>query len=279
MPKRSRVSPIVLSAIAFGGGGKSHFGLTAPKPIELFAIDPNTKPVLKQMIRDGELTKEDVRCHWFQLPALAFTERDDVESEATESWERVVEEMKPLVKDRDAHDAKSVVLDAANQFYDMSVLAEFGKLDQIHPEQRRMQMGRCNMRYKSIIQGLHAAGYHVILLHHAKEQWADKVIRSGRNIEEVRTRLEGPFDMERSGYKDTNPLVSVEVHLAFDEKREGALAAKYGIKFKKNTHRPILTGTESWGRVKLPDETRLARASFPWVGMQSFPGTTREDWS
>jgi hypothetical protein len=115
-------------------------------------------------------------------------------------------------------------------------------------------------------------------VHRAREKWVDKVIRKGATVEETRARLEGPFDWERQGFKDTNFLVSIELVVAFDETREGRLSDKYGLKYLKNTHRPSLTGEIAWGREKLDDGRRIPRPSWAYVLGQSFPQVGTAAW-
>lgn len=278
----SRLPTAVVSVVAMEGAGKTRFWTTAPKPIVAVSTDTNTEATVRDTLK---LSEDDVVLHQVSMPTLAFDDRDDVKEEAGEKWEAIRDALRPLVKSK-ADKPATVVFDTAIDVYDMRVLAEFGKLDQIPPEQRKNMMGRCNTSYKGIIQAFKDAGVHVILVHRAKEKWADRTVHTTSGLKDERYRMEGPFDMEREGFKGTGFITNVEVLLAFDRTRgrkegldpKAALAMKYGMQIARCNPRPMLIGEEYWGREKLEDGSRMHRVSFPFLMTQMYPRTTVEDW-
>lgn len=271
---------VVLSEVGFEGSGKSRLWLTAPKPIAAVSTDTNTETTARaylEMGDDDDFDEDVLRFKQVNLPALAFDDRDDVKEEAAETWEAIRDFLAPMVKNKSDR-PRTVVFDTATDVFDMRVLGEFGKTDQIPPEVRRNMMGRCNTSYKGIIQAFKDRGVHVILVHRAKDKWVDKERRTQRGVEETRERLTGPFDMEREAFKGTGFITSVEVNLAFDPNRDGKLSAKYGMKIARCNQRPGIIGREYWGREKLEDGSRIHRVSFPFLMSQVFPRVPISEW-
>lgn len=275
----------VIGITAFEGAGKTRLAVSGAKPIAVLATDTNTTTTIRDILGLGD---DDVKICQVSMPSLAFTDPDDretIKDEGTERWEKMRDFLHPYIKE-DEPMPKWVVLDTATDVFDIRVLAEFGKKDQIAPEVRRNLMGRCNTSYKGIIQAFKDRGCGVILVHRAKEKWVDAVERTNRGIQDIRKRLEGPFDMEREGWKGTGFVTSVEVNLAFDPAREvkeglseeAELAAKYGMRVTRCTNRPGLIGRDYWGRVKQEDGTRIAKASIPYLLSQVYPYLNIAEW-
>lgn len=277
----AKLPNVVASVVAFEGAGKTHFWLSAPKPIAVISTDTNTEATARAVLGmddDDDFDESVVQFQQVSMPALAFDDRDDVQDEAKEKWDEVREFLRPFLKADDDDRPRTVVFDTAVDVFDLRVLAEFGKLDQIPPEVRRNMMGRCNTSYKGIIQAFKDRGINVVLVHRAKEKWTDKITRTNNGIKEERVRMNGPFDMERAGFKDTGFITGVEVQLAFDPEREGKLSAKYGMHVSRCNPRPGLIGREFWGRQKLEDGSRIHKVSFPFLMSQVYPKTSPSDW-
>jgi hypothetical protein len=258
----ARLPNIVLSLVAFEGAGKTNFWLSAPKPIAVISTDTNTEATARKVLDmddDADFDDDVVKFEQVSMPALAFDDRDDVQDEAKDKWEAVRDFLRPLLKADEDERPKTVVFDTAVDIFDLRVLAEFGKLDQIPPEVRRNMMGRCNTSYKGIVQAFKDRGVNVILVHRAKEKWTDKITRTNSGIKEERVRMLGAFDMERAGFKDTGFITTVEAQLAFDPEREGKLTAKYGMRVSRCNPRPGLIGKEYWGSEKQEDGSRIHR--------------------
>lgn len=273
----ARLPNVVLSEVAYEGAGKTNFWLTAPKPIAVISTDTNTEATARKVLNmgdDDDFDDDVIRFKQVSMPALAFDERDDVKEEAEEKWDEIREFLRPMIKDDDER-PKTLVFDTAPDVFDLRVLAEFGKTDQIPPDVRRNMMGRCNTSYKGVIQAFKDRGVHVILVHRAKDKWVDRTVRTSSGVKDERTKLEGPFDMEREGFKGTGFITNVEVLLAFDSKREGKLSTKYGMHVSRCNPRPGLIGKEFWGRDKAAG---VHKCSFPYLMTLVHPRTTVSDW-
>lgn len=270
-----RLPNLIVSAIGFGGTGKTRLALSGRRPVRIVTLDPNTQYVVDQAIDDGMIDQRDVHVYEFKPPPLAWLNETKAADEAYDTWGKILDTLEPLVDDPADKDIGLVAFDTANALYDVGILAEIGKLDQIHPETRKNKMGLVNRRYKNLMIGLHQAGHDVLLLHLAKEKWETKEVRTGRGMTEERRSMNGPFDMERSGFKDTSALVSIEVGLSFDTERTDLdLDDRFGLKWFKNTHRPGLTGHARWG-MKALDKSNgggdVHCCTWAYVLAQSFP--------
>lgn len=264
-----------LSVVGPGGSGKTEFLLkTAPRPIYVIAMDPNTQAVADKL-KLGK--KQGVRIRHIRPPDLAFDERDDVQGEATEKWDLFRDRLRPIVKGEIS--VRSVGLDTAGELYQLGMLGTFGKGDQIHPEQRRTQMGPINSRWKGIVSSLEQRGINVILLHRGSEKWEDRITETQRGSEVTRGKMTGVFDIERASgcFTGTTFIVSTEIVLAFNEHREGSLSNKFGMKIIRSQQRPGLIGTKYWGTIKVDGE-RIAKASFPYLSTLLYPDTKISDW-
>lgn len=281
---RPKLPTPVIGITGFEGSGKTRFAVSCAKPAIVISTDTNTETTIRDILG---LDDTDIVLHQTSMPALAFEDRDDVKEEGEAKWEEIRDFLAPYLKVDEDERPKALVLDTASDVFDIRVLGEFGKRDQIPPEVRRNLMGRCNTSYKGIVQAFKDRGIMVVLVHRAKEKWIDATQRTQRGLEDIRKKLEGPFDMEREGWKGTGFITSVEINLAFDPLRavkEGlsenaTLAAKYGMRIVRCTNRPGLIGRDYWGRQKLDDGSRIARASIPFLLSQVFVQTSVEDWS
>ncbi len=256
----------VLSICATEGGGKTDMSLTLPTPLAMMSVDPNTEAVVRKAITEGRISADAITQHYIDMPAIAFSDQDDVKGEAETSWEALIDALRPFIDADDEDRPRSVVFDTATEVDRLNVLAEYGKTDQISPEARRNRMGPVNSRYIGMIRSLQNAGIHVALLHRVSEQWASVETR-GRS-EERRERVEGVFAWDRKGFKETGNICSVEVVLAHDSGRSEKLAGQFGMQIRRSTLRPALKGVEFWGRHKLEDGTRIRKASWAFLMAQ-----------
>lgn len=281
MAKRSRGqrAGICIGASAFEGGGKTWFGLSMPTPQAWLNVDPNTDAILDKAIEDGIIDADDLIRHPVRMPATAFSDADDVKEEADTAWGELIDTLRPYVTGDGDPQPASVIYDTATEIDNLNILAEFGKTDQIPPDQRRNRMGPVNRRYKGIVEALVRAGVNVALLHRAGDLYKSVIVRTRSGPEDRREKVEGPFAMERRGFKETGFITSTEIFLAHDPEKSEKLVGQFGMQIVRCSLRPGLKGVEYWGREKQPDGSRIRRASFAFLMAQVHPKTTIADWS
>lgn len=268
---------VAISAVAREGGGKTSFGLSMPKPIAYISVDPNTEAVIEAAIKAGDVDSDDLIQHYITMPPIAFSDQDDVQGEASESWEAMIDVLRPFVKGEGDPQPASVVFDTATEIDTLNVLAEFGKTDQISPESRRNRMGPVNSRYKGMIRALTDKGIHVCLLHRAGDLYKNVNVRTRQGQEERREKVDGTWAIERKGFKETGFITSVEVFLAYEPDKGEKLVQQFGVQVVRALMRPGLKGKEFWGREKLDDGSRIRRASFPFI-MSRIHNSSIDDW-
>lgn len=270
---------LVVSACAHEGGGKSTFLLTAPKPIHLFMIDPNTEEICKKaglLDDDGEPVSDDLIVYRVGYPAVAFGDKDEIKEQAEKIWERdFIDPMKALLHSKPKG---TIGIDTATELKDLQMLKWFGKTAQIIKE---LYTGP-NMELKGLYNSLGHSGVNVVLLHRLKDVYADKEVRTRSGPDTVREKVPGVF--ERDGWNKTGFYVNTEVHLFHDPTRSDKLARQYGMKVTRCTARPGLIGQEFWNRAKVrdaegePTDERVS-VTFPWLASQVYPKTEPSDWT
>src|SRR5262249_55380948 len=144
---------------------------------------------------------------------------------------------------------RSVILDTATETYELGVLEEFGKTDQISPESRRNRMGPVNTRYKGLVRALADTGINVLLLHRVKRKWETREVRGRGQVVEQREEMTGPWDYERVGFNQTGNICSCEVFVKHDPARAEKLSGQFGMYIARTTIRPSLIGRDYWGRI------------------------------
>lgn len=279
MARRDTERPprLVCSACAHEGGGKTTFSLTAPGPIDLFMIDPNTEEIIE---KEGLTDSRDLHIHPITFPAVAFGEKDEIKAEAEPIWQNeFITPMKELLHKirRGTSPTKTIIIDTATELRDLQLLKWFGKTTQIIKE---LYTGP-NMEFKGLLNSLGRSGVNVVLLHRLKDVYADKEVRkvTGRGRSEVETVSEKvPGVYTRDGWNKTGFYVNAEVQLFHDPTRSEKTPSQFGMVVTRCTARPMLIGHEYWGREKHEDGERVRRASFPFLATQIYPKTSLQDW-
>jgi hypothetical protein len=278
-----KLPQLVVSLNALDGHGKTSALLTAPKPISLHHIDPNTRELVDKAIAASKIADEDVQLHEVVYPATVFGSRDSIQKEAQAEWQdRFIEPLRTAIETKAI---RTIGLDTATEFFDLLMMADHGKTIQILPELRT----KTNYRFKGLLQALRRSGKHIVLLHRLRDVWESQMVEGRNGLEERRNKVDGMY--EREGFNKTGYHVNVEAYLMFDGSR-GRGANAYGLRVGRSLQRPSLVtrmatdkkfwdlDDDSWwfGREKTPDGTRVPRASIPYLATQLFPDTELKDW-
>lgn len=280
MSKRNQFVPTpVLSACALDGHGKTTFALTAPKPLALFHIDPNTEETVEKAIDSKLIARGDVTLYPVPYPASIFNAKDALQTEAEHAWEdKFIEPLRTVLDDSDV---RGVVFDTSTELFELVLMADHGRTVQIMPEMRT----KTNYKFKGLLNALKRSGKTIVLLHRLRDAYENKSVNTSKGKEERREKIDGVY--EREGFSKTGFHVNVEVALFFDPTREGAEANRYGVKITRCTQRPALILNPEmrvdegvrWGREKQADGSRIVRASVPWVLSQVYPDIAIDHWT
>ena len=278
-----KLPQLILSAAALDGHGKSSFLLTAPKPISLHHIDPNTAELVAKALASGELSAGDVDLHEVTYPATIFGSRDSIQQEAIAAWEG--EFIEPLRTAIETAAVATIGLDTGTELFELLMMADHGKTIQILPELRT----KTNYKYKGLLQALKRCGKHVVILHRLRDVWASEMVEGRDGTKEVRNKVDGMY--EREGFNKTGFHINAEAYLMFDGGR-GVGSRAFGMRVGRCLQRPSLI-TEMpqnkkfwnlddpswvWGREKIDGEP-IRRASIPYLATRIFPTTRIEDWA
>lgn len=263
---RVEFTPRLFASICgLGGAGKTTFACSAPGPVLYLATDPNSAEVVSAQQAANPDTVIDY--HQFDLPGIAFGEREEVQDDATEVWKQFVDVVRPIVKG-EAEAPGTIVLDTATEFWELLLLADHGKSFQILPDLRT----KTNARYKSLLAGLKQTGAHVVLLHRLGPHYESRTVRSKQGPVEERVQVPGEWD--RQGFSKTEFSINVEAFLFHNREREGAeeLGDQYGMKVVRCTSRPSLIGREVWGT----NSKGQSKVTFDRLFRMVYPDAERE---
>ena len=121
MPRPSRPSTrsrrsFVLSACGLEGAGKTHFALSAPSKKLYISVDPNTQAVIEKYYDVNDVNEVDgdvIEYAPLRMPAVAFSEKEDVQKEAEGAWESFIDLLRPIVTGKS--DIRCVIADTATE--------------------------------------------------------------------------------------------------------------------------------------------------------------------
>lgn len=257
------------------GHGKTNLMLTAPRPMVIASCDPNTQDVIEKVFGTSvdDIDPEILTYVDVPFPAVGFeTDEDKIKEQAGEGIEKVID----AINLTESTGAKSFLMDTGTEINELNILETFGRTDKISPMQRQIYMGKANARFKGFFRQLKRLNVHVLVSHRTKDVWETIEVKHGRNKgEEKDVKIPGKY--ERIGFKQMGNIINTEVLVTFDPERDGKLSAKFGMEITRCMIRPGLIGREYWGRATIEDE-KIHRASFPFLMMQLYPGSSLEDW-
>lgn len=253
---------LVASVCALDGGGKTEFGARAKSPVAYFSVDPNTRETIQKLKLTPAVFKD------YEMPSVAFGEKADVQKEASNVMDDMMDDIKQCVKPI-AAERGTIVLDTATEIFELALMADHGRSVQILPEMRT----KTNYKYKSLINGLKRSGCNVVLLHRLRDKYENKSVRTREGVKEERVKVEGEY--EREGFSKTGFIVNVEAFLFHDPTRDKG--DQYGMQITRCTQRPILIGKDYWGEQDVEGETVRA-SSFEFLGIKVYKGTTLDNW-
>lgn len=259
------------------GHGKTNLALSAPKPLVIASVDPNTEDVVCKTFgikSIDDLDPEIATFHPITFPAVGFEpDEEAIKEQANEGIEQLVAAIRTVDESTGAF-----IMDTGTEINELGTLGIFGRTDKITAQARKFFLGAANAQFKGYFRQLQRTGTHTIVTHRAREVWETIVVQHGRKKGEEEDR-KIPGEYERIGFKQMGNIINTEVLAKFDSSREGKLSAKFGIRITRCMIRPSLIGKTYWGR-KLIEGTdeRVHCASFQFLMMQLYPGTTLEDW-
>jgi hypothetical protein len=147
---------LTLAVNALEKCGKTRFLLTCPKPIALINFDRDIEPA---MLADlGVSPAEDL---WIKTVEVDDTEAEDI-------WRKQWEDVKAAYRaSLDMPQIATVCVDTADQMYELSRLANFGRLAKVPP----FKYSVVNTELKLLIKEANRRGKNVIWTHRLKKEY------------------------------------------------------------------------------------------------------------
>lgn len=202
--------------------GKTHFALTAPKPMALFNLDRNLSEFLKK-IKDED--KLQIEFYHMELPKVSKVSESDTLShnDLKLNWIKFVEAYKHVLS---LDEIRTVVIDTATDLWQYLRLVKFGKLKQVN----KYEYDIVNAIFKNLIKKAEDTDKNLLLLHKMKAEW----------VNESKTG-----NYERAGYGEVGYLAQTEVQLSkgweYDEDGEKG-ERLFKVEVKSCSHNPDLEG-------------------------------------
>lgn len=275
---------LVLSVNALDGHGKTTYLLSAPKPIALFAIDPNTEDRVQQAMEAHEIKASDVQLTTISYPTTVLGgDRNDVQDEAEKAWNE--ELVPPLVEALKDDAVATIGLDTGSELFELLLMAHHGKTIQILPEMRT----KVNYEYKGFLQAMKRSRKNIILLHRLRDHYESRTRETQSGTEEVREKVAGMY--EREGFSKTGFHVNAEVCLMYEPSRSETTASQYGQRVHRCLHRPAIVTEQMddatfwdlengwwWGEKTYKSGKAVRRCSIPYLATKIYPDTKLSDW-
>jgi hypothetical protein len=280
-PKRRRV---ILAVDGPDKHGKTHFALTAPKPLLYLDFDMGSEGVEGAdhplIVRSDPFTFRPTEVSWDE--ESEEKRQREIQKAAEPVYERFYKTYHsglndPMLLSPDGRPlkARTIVIDPGGEAWELMRFVEFGKLTKVLPH----HYTQVNAGMRDLVRAAYESDVNVIWLHVLDAQWKENMEGKAR-----KTSV-----MERVGFKRMANLVQTNLlayrvppagrkiqwqwgedePYVFDaEPREDEDDLGFRLRFGNSRHNPGLQGTE------LAND----QITFAQVAMMLMPDSTPEDW-
>jgi len=247
------LKPLMIGTEGMTDMGKTRWALTAPGNIIGLMVDRNFGAVFDSPGVVG--TNPNVRMKVFSPPAagtvpLGKNYRPGAETEYTKYYTLIRTALYEALEDQRSN---VVLIDGDSDYWEIHILAHFGKTTQIYPQTRyaapqgekRAQITKCRDSGKIIISTNKVRDEYVTVYKpdgtpEKDSQGEDLRVKSGEQV--------------RQGFKDQDYLYDIQLRHLFQPatikkmgKIEKPVPAMWGIRLTKCKPNPDLVGSELWG--------------------------------
>lgn len=180
---------LIIALDALEKNGKTHFGLTAPRPTAILNFDIGLEGVVDKFSnRDGVVTAN------YNVNVVPG-DINKTAAAADNVWKQLMTDYHWALKNM-----RSIVVDTGSEAWETLRLARFGKLTQVMPH----HYGPVNAEYRKLLRAAFDHDANVIFLHKLKPEYETKVGKDGK---EVSNKIHGAF--KRAGMSETGFLVQL----------------------------------------------------------------------
>lgn len=241
------LKPLLIGTEGMSDSGKTRWALTAPGVIEMVAVDRNFQGVFDGPGVEG--TNSNVYINTIQIPLVATAKIPDYQKYYS------------MVRDAfysalDNPDSSVVVMDGDSDFWELHILAHFGKLTQIYPATRYTAP---YAEKRAQITRARDSGKIVICSNKVRDEYEDVLDDKGNTVKDpysstgdnLRKKTGGHI---RQGFKDQDYLWDLQLRHLYQPAQEKTLGkvtrtvpAMWGISILKCKHDMEMVGQELWG--------------------------------
>jgi hypothetical protein len=209
--------------------GKTHFALTAPKPLAYLNFDKSSAEDVMRKFREQQIFAKN---YW-------PTSTDQASYQVI--WEMFRRDYDALLQS----DVRTIVLDTGTEIYNISRMAEFGKLTQVMPH----QYARVNSVFRQLFNDAYTTEKNIVIVHKKKKEYIEN---------------DWTGKWERSGFSETGFLVQINVECRRDPQPPYDFVAQ------------VLNCSLNGDLMGL--ELRNGMNSFPTLAQLAIPDSKPEDW-
>lgn len=238
-PTKKRV---VLALDGADKEGKTHFALTAPKPMGYISLDFGTDGVI-QKFADDDIWLAEFRVN---IRALKELKTQDASGEAKKTVAAIMKAYEEVL----GH-ARTIVFDKATQLWELMRMAEFGKLDHV----KGHHYVEVNAQWRDVIQLAYDQDKtNLILIHGLKDEYVANE-RTGKR--------------ERAGMKETGGLVQCNALCWRDTSKDApGVPDCFHTTVMNCRQNAEMAGLDFYGE----------DCNFPTIAQMIFPDTKIGDW-
>jgi hypothetical protein len=250
---------IIASTAAQEKTGKTHFGLTYPKPIAVICHDPGTEDVIRLLFKSGELRPQDVilagRDGGFAI------QKGMSQSDAKVVWTKVKQALVAIV---DTKSLRTILIDTFTESWQLCRLALLGKLSQVKPH----HYDAVNAEFRDVMKLIEQRDdLNALYIHKLRKQYSRN--KAGDDSWDGKS-------WERAGFDDVRYHVDLNLENYW-------LAEANGTPAKGDDGKPIF-GVRCLDVCRLnPEVTGIElegeMCSFPYLAVSVYPETQLEEWA
>jgi hypothetical protein len=224
--------------------GKTRFALTCPGNIQMLSVDRNYKDVFESPGIVG--TNSNVGIKVFSPPLQGQAKQVDY----LQYYKEIRDSLYAAL---DNPQSNAVVVDGDSDFWEIHILAHFGKTTGIYPQTK---YAAPYAEKRAQIAKMADSGKIVICTSKVKDEYETVLKPDGTpekdNMNEDKRRKTGRF--ETQGFKDQDYLWNIRIfhmyepaHVKRIGTRDVEVEAQWGVRITKCKADPRLVGTELWG--------------------------------
>lgn len=264
LPNGALLKPLMIGTEGVSNSGKSEFILSCPGPGIAICIDRGMEPVFDNP-RPPKARRDDFAVKYMTVPLLGQT----LQPEYLEYFKQCRSAIYTAIANPDA---LTIAIDGDSDFWELQVLAEFGKKTQVWPQTR---WGDVQAARRVITARCHDSGKIIIGTNKLKDEYEPVIGDDGLPVKENNGEIKRAKTgrLERQGFKDQDYLWNIQIRHLYQPPRVNAktnkeMPAQWGLRILKCKADTSLEGTELWA----------GDCNFAGLVHLVYPNVTDKEW-